>query len=515
MKNRLLYKSSCLVLLILIVTLASIIVLAQEDSDKYGGSITIPHDDVSLPVMDAHQGDDLGEVSIGFLVSDPLLRLVDGEYIPLLAKDWDISEDGQSYTLYIREGVKFHNNKVLTAEIVKKNIERIIDNALARKGYLSDIENVEVLDDYVLKINLKNTSPFFLINLTQVHILEPSTWEDYQEGDPVVGTGPFMYVPEEYSPESGMELRRFDDYWRGKPYLDKINVKIVGSKEATLIQLRKGVVDVAESVNFKDVKLLEKEGFKIYKFGKVNWASIAINLSTVELPVRKAINYAFNKEAVLNAPTVFAGYGLLQYSIGYPGSYLYNDEVGYHYDPEKAKEILKEAGWVDLDGDGIREKNGKKLDLFFPTRTGMGWENATQMIKQMLQEVGIGSHIKIAPSSTFYSMVRTGDYDIAWWLSNDVSEPPIATYQFNAERYWCVTQVAWDDLQNLLKEAQGTIDRDKQAKLYKKIQEIHYEQAMEALGIWTKQIHVTSSKLSGFKVTSNGDYYNSYRWYVK
>ncbi len=515
-KETYLNKFSVIALAVLLSGLLAFTGLSQE-SAKRGGTVAIPHGDVSVPVMDPHQADDMGEESIAFLVADPLFRLQKGELVPYLAKGWESSEDGQVYTIRLREDVKFHNGEEFTAADVKKNIRRILDNDLPSKGDVSDVETMEVVDDHTIKINLKDTNPVFLYTLANIKFCEPESWQNLEEGEPVIGTGAFKYVPEKYAPESEMVLERFDDYWKGEPYLDNIVVKVTGGREATLTQLRKGVVDFATYISFKDANLLEEKGFDLHVFGKINWANIAINLSEVELPVRKAINYAFNPKPVINAPTVFAGYGEVQRNLGYPGSYLEleSEEYSYGYDPEKARNILEEAGWKDTDGDGIRERDGEKLELSFPTRTGMGWAEATQMIQGMLKKVGIGSEIETAPSSTFYDMVRQGDYDIAWWLQNGTAMPPIATYSWDCREYWQVSQKCFDDFQNLLEKAEAAVDREKRAELFKELQRVYYERAMGALGVWTKQIDATSPSLNGFKVTRMGHFYNSYRWWIE
>jgi len=512
-------KVTVMLMTILLVGIFSqLLAVSQNAIPQEGGVLTYPYPYISVPVMDPQKATHMGSITISRLVAEPLVRVEEGKLVGVLAESWDISGDARVYTLHIRKNVKFHNGKILTAEAVKENIERMANPANKLPGISTAfrVDSMEVVDDYTLKMNLKEPDPNLLSLFAgdpAVFMCEPSSWQNFKEGHALAGTGPFKYVPEEYDPESKLVLERFSDYWRGKPYLDKVVVRIAADFSASIMQLEKGVLDMVRLAPWKEAARLQAEGFKVYPYGRISWASIMINLKTVnDVRLRKAINYAFDKETLLNVPTAFAGFGIPQYSIAYPGTYLYNDKVGYHYNPEKAREIMDKAGWVDTDGDGIREINGKDIDLLFPTPTGqLAWEQCTQIIQSMLKEVGIGSDIRVVPTDTFYDLVRTGDYDIAWWLDASSSIPPIATRQFDCRDYWAGTQVCWDDVQTLLEKAQATMDKEKQAALYKQLQQIHYDRAMEALGIWKQQLYIASPKFHNLKIDDLGSIYDAWR----
>ena len=502
-----------LLVVFVFVGVLSLNVLAEED-DRYGGTIRVPIEDVSLPRMDPHYADNMGNQNIGLFIAEPLVFFTDGEYLPVLAEDWEISEDAATYTIFIREGVLFHNGKTLTAVDVKENFERISNESLVQAGSLSGIESMNVLDDYTLEVNLDDPNPFFLSNLQELVILDPDSWVDIDQDDGVVGTGPFQYDVDSFSSESGQTLTRFDDYWRGLPYLEEVEVVITGGRDASRIQLERGELQIAPFADFSVANTLEDAGMQVFPFGRINWARIVFNHQNVDLPIRRAINYAFNPDPVLNSPAIFAGFGILQNTIAYPDTDFYLSDLGYGYDPDRAKEILDEAGWVDP-GDGVREKDGEKLVLNFPTREGMGWSQATQMIQSMLRQVGIDSEITVQPSSTFYTNVRTGEYDLAWWLTNSPPQPSIATETYDARNYWSVIQVTIDEMQGKLEEAEATIDADERAELYRDLQKMHYDNAVSALGIWMKQVQIVRPELQGFKTTSFGHFYNIHDWWLE
>ena len=485
-----------------------------EDNERYGGSIRVPIEDTSLPRMDPHYAENVGSQNIGLFIAEPLVFFTDGKYLPVLAEDWEISEDAATYTIYIREGVLFHNGKTLTATDVKENFERISEESLVDAGYLAGIESLNVLDDYTLEVNLRNPNPFFLSNLQEIVIVDPDSWVDLGQDDGVIGTGPFQYDVDSFRSESGQTLTRFDDYWRGTPYLEKVEVVITGGRDASRIQLERGELQIAPFADFAVADTLEDAGMQVFPFGRINWARIAFNHQNLDLPLRKAINYAFDPEPVLNSPAIFAGFGILQNTIAYPDTDFYLSDLGYDYDPDRAREILDEAGWVDP-GDGVREKDGEKLVLNFPTREGMGWSQATQMIQSMLRQVGIGSEITVQPTSTFYTNVRTGEYDLAWWLSNSPPEPSIATVTYDEREHWSTIQVRIDEIQETLEEAERTIDDEERAELYRDLQKLHYDHAVSALGIWMQQVQVVRPELHGFETTSIGHFHNINNWWLE
>lgn len=512
-KNSIIRLSIVLLAVVFLFGTFSASVLAQ-DEDKFGGVVRTPWEDVSLPRMDPHYADTVGSQSIAFAVAEPLLYFADNEYIPVLAESWEQSDNADVYTINVREGVSFQNGVTLTAEVIKQNFERITSESLIQASYLSNIKEMVVLDDYTLEIRLSSKSPYFMSGLQEIHIVEPSSWVDLGQDEAAIGTGPFMYDEDSYKAESGMTLTRYDDYWRGKPYLEAIEVIITGGRDASRIQLEKGELDVTGFVDFGVANKLEDQGMQVFPFGRINWARIVFNMQNVDLPLRKAINYAFSPEAVLNSPATFAGFGEIQNTIVYPAVPSHRDDLGYGYDPEKAKEILEEDGYV-MNDDGMYEKDGEELVLAFPTREGMGWSQATEMIQSMLKQVGIGSQIEIQPSSTFYGNVREGEYDIAWWLSNSPPEPPIATVTFDEREHWSVTQKTIEDMQQVLEEAERTIDSDRKAELYSELQELHYEHAVEGLGIWMKQVHAVRPEVHNFKTTTLGHFYNFDKWWIE
>ena len=508
--------STFIVTLVILSGLMAITVMTVAETSQRGGTVVLSYKGNTVPDPDPQLARNVGAETVALMMADPLVRWEEGAVVPVLATSWEMAPDGMSYTFHLRKGVKFHNGVPLTAEAVELNIERIMnpDNAMPAAGRVANVASVEALDGLTLCVNMEKVDPDFPAKMEGVYIIEPGSLEGRDEGDAVAGSGAFRLVADEYVRDQQMVLEKFPDYWGGEPYLDRVVVRLIPDEATAVIELEQGTIDFMEFALSKDVARLEAAGYQPFIFGFINWANVAINLETVtDVALRKAMCYALDSQAIIDG--VYAGLGKVQKTLGYPGSWLENTEVGYPYDPEEAKRILDEAGYVDTDGDGIREMNGKNIDLHFPTRSQDEWMRATQLIQQMYLDVGIGTHITIAERMPFYDGVRAGDYDIAWWLQNATPTPPIALYSWDSREYWSMHQQEQPVFQALIEAAESKTDQEKRAVLYKEIQKIFYEQAYGALGMWVKQVHIAAPTLHGMKVGPIGTAYNSHLWWTE
>ena len=509
------FRGSTAVALLSMMVLVAAFALPTVAQER-GGTLVMSYQGNTIPEADPHTTSNVGGHIISELISDPLVRYdADAEvYVPALATSWDVSDDGLVYTFHLRDGVLFHNGVTLTADAVRLSFERMKnpDNAMYGAGLLAPVAAMEVVDSLTIKLTLSSVFPDFLANLDRLWILEPGSFENLGDDDFVAGCGPFKVVPSEYSIDQSILLEKFSEYWGGEPYLDYIEIRLLPDMATALIELEQGTIDLIEFVAGKDVPRLEALGCQPYYFGRINWAYVAFNLSTVvEVELRQAMCYALDPQAIIDG--VYGGLGEVQLRMGYPGTWLENTEVGYTYDPAEANRILDAAGWLDTDGDGIREIDGENIDLYLPTRSSDEWSRATQMIQLMYRDVGIGTHITMAERMPFYDQVRNGDYDIAWWLSNDSAEPPIALFSWDNREYWCISQAETPVMQLLIEAAESELDRDKRAAYYKEIQRIFYQDAYMAPGFWTKQVHLGGPSLRGFQLSSIGIAFNAHLWW--
>ncbi|MFO8059559.1 MAG: ABC transporter substrate-binding protein, partial [Bacillota bacterium] len=211
-------------------------------------------------------------------------------------------------------------------------------------------------------MELEGMDPDFLAKMLTTWILEPGSCET---GD-FAGTGPFMIA--EFAEDERLTLNRFDDYWGGKPKLDQVVFRGIPDPDTQILELETGGIDIALFAPPKEGQRLEGLGFNVMEFGRVNWARVVFNMTTVtDLDVRRAICYAIDRQALIDV--AYAGYGVVMDQLAVPGSWAHDESApSYYYDPDEAKAVLDEAGYVDTDEDGIREINGEPINLHLPVR---------------------------------------------------------------------------------------------------------------------------------------------------
>ncbi len=285
------------------------------------------------------------------------LTWVDNDVVvkPQLAESWTISPDGLVYTFKLRQGVKFHNGKVMVAEDVKYSLDRVLDEKVgsAGRGDLVMIKTVEVVDPATVKITLTEPTGPFLVNLGgRYNAVIPK--DSAPTGDTLrridVGTGPFMV--QEFVAAQRLTLKKFPDYWeKGKPYLDTITIQVVPDEQTAIAGLRAGTVSFLAIEDAKNYLTVKDDP------NLVASRTPAIKIDTLELPadikpisdvkVRQAILLALDKPAIMQAGIL--GLGQLVGG-GIPPAMKYwfvpSDQLpNQKRDVAKAKQLLAEAGY--------------------------------------------------------------------------------------------------------------------------------------------------------------------------
>ena len=398
---------------------------AAEGTPKQGGTLRVAYVFIKTDIdVQSANTSDLNEVA-AYFYETLFDRMQSGEIVGLLAKEWEVSEDGLVHTWKLQPGVKFHDGSDFNAEVVKWNIDRKVTN----KKPLADsipFANVEVIDELTVQVTLTRPAPgmYGVLAAKPWSMYSPSFVEEV--GDEAMksqasGTGPFMV--KEYIPNDTLHLERNPNYWQaGLPYLDELIFQNVPDINTRATMLEAGDVDMAFDLAIQDVERLKSntEFTVLEEVGSRQWY---ITMNNVKAPlddvkVRQAINHAVDKEGIIQA--VYLG----KYATIARAVYLmptidgYHDAGVYEYDVEKAAALLEEAGWVDGDGDGVREKDGEPLSINLYTRKGSaaGDIEIAELVQGMLKEVGISVEINILDSAAFLSTVTKpaaeAEYDL-------------------------------------------------------------------------------------------------------
>lgn len=321
---------------------------AMADDPVYGGTLNLHWG--TLDTSDFHRH--TGTISLTHPFAETLTSISkDGSAKGMLAESWDISDDGLTYTFNIRQGVKFHNGREMTAEDVLQNFERI--KREVKGGWLTSamdqVESFEAPDDSTFIVKLKSPFAPFLNLIAEAWILAPESegW-DTTITQPI-GTGPFTF--DNWTPQIELNGSKFEDYWmEGKPYLDAIHFDVRELADTSLA-LRAGDYDAA-SVSLSKVKTLEEEGFNNEFRGDTSWSFLSFNNRNPRPPfdnvrVREAIAYALDKSALMKIGS--GDYGIVGNQMVTEGNFFLNKELAAndkHAKPdlEKAKAILAEEG---------------------------------------------------------------------------------------------------------------------------------------------------------------------------
>jgi len=277
--------------------------------------------------------------------------------VPVLAESVDVAPDGLSVTFKLRKGVKFHDGTDFNAEAVKINLETTVAAEVPGSTPLQSIESYDIIDDHTLKVNLKEFDASFLMSLAQsgvavmispAALAKPTTPEDAGK-DHLVGTGPFLF--DSWALNQYIRMKRNPNYWQeGRPYLDEIEIRNMPDYTTSVMAFKAGEVDMVESIDPAQYLQLKEEGYTVdiprglaFVFS-FRTANADPNSPFSQKEVREALWYSVDREGLVY------GLGKGTYNVAnqlaapYQGWYI-DDYPARPYDPDKAKELLAQAGF--------------------------------------------------------------------------------------------------------------------------------------------------------------------------
>lgn len=368
--------------------------------------------------------------SLEHLVEDALMAGLQ----PALATEWSVDDSGTVWTFKIREGVKYHDGTDCTANEIAWSFNFTIDNELpTMAGYVDGITEVVALDDYTLQITTEVPIGPFESRMADLgmFILAPSVWQDmnadeileYQEIDAATGTGP--YVLTELVPNEYLILDFFEDHWAGEQPIKRIVFRELANNDAIYEAMRSGEVDFAyigaeakELLEAEDhLQVLQGPAWGITEMIINSFADGTQPPSLNDPVVRQAIALATDKEQFVNILSL--GIATPGWSIITPdhGDWYNTDVEDFPYDPEEANRILDEAGYVDSDGDGVRNwSDGSNLSYRLYSGDDMSdGPRALELFGGWLEDIGIATDPQVLPAETVISLFPAYDFDFLYW----------------------------------------------------------------------------------------------------
>ncbi len=431
----------------------------------------------------------------------------------VLAESYEVTPDGLVYTFKLREGVKFHDGTAFDANAVKANLERVLnpENRLARFNQFNRVKTVEVVSPYSVRITLKEPFGPFINSLAHASaaMISPAALQKWGKDIAFhpVGTGPFTFV--EWKQTDSVKGAKFAGYWQaGLPKVDSITWKPVPENGTRAAMLQTGEADFVSPLPYEQAKTLsENKKLKVIAQDSIIERYVSMNMLQKpfdDLRVRQAINYAINKEAL--AKVAFNGYATPAKGI-VPAGVLYAHPMSaWPYDPAKARQLLKEAGYA----------NGFETTLWSAYTTSTA-QKAIQFVQQQLAQVGIkvqtqalepGQRVEWVQTAPDPKTARVRMYYAGW--SSSTGEADWALRPLFSTEAWPpkLNNTAYysnQEVDALIAKALVTTSDSEKADLYAKAQELIYKDAPWAPLVIEQNVYATSARLSGVYVMPDGN----------
>jgi glutathione transport system substrate-binding protein len=432
----------------------------------------------------------------------------------VLAESYTASKDGLVYTFKLREGVKFHDGTDFNAEAVKVTLDRVLDtdNKLARHNQFNRVAKVEVAGPHSVRITLKEPFGPFINSLAHASaaMISPTALKKYGSKDIAfnpVGTGPFSFV--EWKQTDFVKVKKFDGYWKkGYPKVDTVTWKPVLENNTRAAMLQTGEADFAFPLPYEQAAALEKNAkLKVMTGPSIITRYVSFNMQHKpfdNVKVRQAINYAINKEAL--AKVAFNGYAFPAEGIVPQGVKYAHKMAPWPYDPAKARQLLKEAGYP----------NGFESVLWSAYTTTTATKTI-QFLQQQLAQVGIkvsvqalepGQRTEWVQAHPDPKTAKVRMYYAGWSASTGEADwalrPLLATEawppKLNNTAYYSSAAV-----DGYIAAALKSVDDQEKADLYRKAQEQIMKDAPWAPLVTEKNLYATSRRLSGVWAMPDGN----------
>ncbi|MBW1645862.1 MAG: peptide-binding protein, partial [Deltaproteobacteria bacterium] len=371
------------------------------------GSIGDASNLIPLLATDSSSHQIAGLVYNGLVRYDKDLHL-EGE----LAESWEVSPDGLTITFHLRRGVKWHDGQPFTADDVMFTYQLIIDpkTPTAYAGDFQQVKEAKVLDPYTFQVTYEK--PFapalssWGLGILPKHLLAGQEITKSPLARHPVGTGPYKFS--QWKTGEKIELVANDDYFEGRPYIDRYRYRIIPDSATMFLELKAGNLDwmgltpIQYDRQTSGRKFADR--FNKYRYLSFAYTYLGYNLKKPlfqDKRVRQALSYAINKEEIIDG--VLLGHGRVATGPYKPDTWFYHQPAKrYPYDPEKARELLRQAGWIDRDGDGLLDKDGRPFTFTVMTNQGNTLRAQTaEIIQRRLREIGIQMKIRIVEWSAF------------------------------------------------------------------------------------------------------------------
>lgn len=489
------------------------------------GSIGEPSVLIPMLAGDSASHDIAGLIFNGLVKYDTDLSII-GD----LAESWEISKDGLIITFHLKKGVKWSDGVEFTASDVLFGFNTIIDEKTptAYKEDFLQVSKAEVLDKYTFRVTYKKPfapalSSWGNLVVLPEHLLKGKDITKTTMTREPVGLGP--YKLKKWVPGQELILESYKDYFEGRPYIDGYIYRIIPDPATMFLELQAGGLDMMGLTPLQYTKQTDteifKKNFQKFRYPVFSYTHMAFNLRHPwfkDKRIRQAIAYAIDKKEIIDV--VLFGLGSPATGPYVPNTWPYNPDVkNYEYNPEKAKQLLREAGWKDTNGDGILDKDGKPFEFTILTNMGNNLrKNTATIIQWRLAKIGIKVNIRVLEWSTFVNEFidkrRFEAVILGWSISPDPDQYDIWHSSKTREKEFNFIGYNNPEVDELLEKGRRTFNTGERKKIYFRIQEILAEELPYIFLYVPDATPIVHSRFKGIKPSPIGISYNLPKWYV-
>ncbi|MFI4910786.1 MAG: peptide-binding protein [Sedimentisphaeraceae bacterium JB056] len=460
-------------------------------------------------------------------VSDPDT----GEYLPLLAESWEIAPDGLSIEFTLRDNIWFSDNEPVTVDDVIFSFELLknpkIDN-LHLANYFEDVVSCKKTGEKKVKFEMSKVY-FKMLEITGTmliipqHIYKFEKPEDFNQirTDPI-GSGPYVF--DKWEIGNYLSLSRNENYWGRKPHIKKQVYKVISNDLAAVSAMRAGELDLVGTIPeqyiklSKDPQLLKDYTPISYWKASGGYTYIGWNMDTGffnDRRVRQAMTMLIDRESIRD--NIYKSLAKIVTGPFYHNSPQYNKEITpWPFDPEQAGKLLTEAGWIDTNGDGIRDKDGKEFKFRYLMPSG---NDTTEQIVKLLKDQFAKSGIELIPDtyewSVFLQKLTSRDFDaITLGWSGAMESDPYQIWHSSQIETGGSNRIGFNNKEadRLIEEARETLDKDKRNALYHQLHQILHDEQPYTFMFASPGLGFLSNRFENVQIHKLG--MNPHEWYV-
>ncbi|TIX90286.1 ABC transporter substrate-binding protein [Rhizobium sp. P44RR-XXIV] len=491
--------------------------IAQDAKPVSGGKLTWGVETEPATLNPQLNGQDKTKLLLRNAYESLLARTADGGYVPWLASEYKISEDGKTYTFKLRDKVTFTDGQKFDAQAVVTNFTKLKDAAYSGSvsaGPIARIVEAKALDDHTVSFTLNQVYAPFLDYAASLEILSPSAFASSQlksGGPEIAGTGPFIL--KRYAKGQEIQFVKNAAYnWapktaahQGAAYLDEVTYRFLPESAVRTGALTSGQVDVIEGIAGNDASLFKDSPDFSYQTALNTGTpySLFLNVTwgpTQDIKVRKALIASIDVNAVLKA--VYRGERTRAWGITSPIDPQFYDksiESAYGPDPKAANALLNEAGWTARDAQGFRTKDGKRLTIEVIQAQATVRDQRDVLLQalqaQARQNAGIDLAIVFVDAGTYTDRRKTGQFGSIANSNTPTDAIDIEYHYLPLDKGGSInySRAFAPELSQWLNEAASTLDQKKRFELYAKLQRFAVLDQAYALPLYEPEDQVAAA----------------------